>query len=105
MKNSIELRKGGTYFHVSFFDKDLSIPSIETYIYEGVDEEDENHILFKNAEGFVATNEGFGNVETYYIIYAKDKINCIVDKEHLIEWLKEEHSPRSVATEYIYKFL
>ncbi len=105
MKNVIELKKGGTYFHVAFFDKELSIPCIETYIYEGVDEDNENEVLFKNAEGVVATNEGIQNVETYYISYPKDAIHTIVDKEHLIEWLKEEHSPKLVATEYEYKFL
>jgi hypothetical protein len=101
----IELRKGQAYFHVAFFDKDLSIPSIETYIYEGVDEEDDNRILFKNAEGFVAANEGIENVETYYISYEKDNINTIVDKEHLIEWLRREHSPQLVAADYEYKCL
>ena len=105
MNNVIELRKGETYFHVAFFDKELSIPSIETYIYEGEDEEDENQVLFMNAEGFVGAAEGLNNIETYYITYAKDKINTIVDKKHLIEWLKERHSPQLVATEYEYKFL
>ena len=105
MRNVIELRKGGTYFHVAFFDKILSIPSIETYIYEGVDEEDENQILFINAEGYLAAQVGLENVDTYYISYAKNELNTIVDKEHLICWLQEEHSPRMVATEYVYKFL
>lgn len=105
MKNVIELKKGETYFHVAFFDKELTIPSIETYIYEGIDEEDENKILFKNAEGFVADNEGIENVETFYICYEKGRINTIVDKDHLIEWLHEEHSPQQVATVYEYKYL
>lgn len=105
MKNVIELRKGEAYFHVAFYDKELSIPTIETYIYVGEDEEDESHILFMNAEGFVAANENIDDIETYYITYPKNNINCIVDKKHLIEWLKEEHSPQLVATEYDYKFL
>ena len=105
MKNVIELKKGNFYFHVAFFDKELSIPSIETYIYEGLDKDNENEVLFKNAEGVVAASEGRNNVETHYIIYPKDKIYTIVDKEHLIDWLKREHSPKLVATEYEYKFL
>ena len=105
MKNVKKIKKGETYFHVTFFDKELSIPSIETYVYDGADEEDENQILFKNAEGFVAASEGSENIETYYISFEQDKINCIVDKEHLIEWLKEEHSSQLVATEYVYKIL
>ena len=101
----IELRKGEAYFHVAFFDKDLSIPSIETYIYKGVDEEDQNRIIFTNAEGVVAANEGIEDVDTYHISYEKGYINNIVDKERLIEWLKEEHSPQRVAREYEYEFL
>ena len=105
MKNVIELWKGETYFHVAFFDKELSVPAIETYIYIGEDDEEENHILFMNAEGFVAQNENIENIETYYISYEKGKINTIVNKNFLIEWLKEEHSPQQVATKYEYKFL
>lgn len=81
------VKDGEVYFHVVFFDKGLSIPSTETYIYEGVDEEDENQILFKKAEGYVTANEGYENVETYYIGYEKRNINTIVDKERFIEWL------------------
>jgi hypothetical protein len=105
MRNVIELKKGETFFHVAFFDKELSIPTIETYIYMGEDEQDENQVLFMGAECFVRGNEGLDNDEIYYITYAKDNIFSIVDKEHLIGWLKREHSPRLVATEYEYKFL
>ncbi|MBL1142009.1 MAG: hypothetical protein HND53_08275 [Proteobacteria bacterium] len=105
MKDVIELRKGETYFHVAFFDKELSIPTNKTYIYVGEDEENDSHVLFMNAEGFVAEKEGIKDIETYYISYEKNNINTIVDKEHLIERIKEEHSPQQVATEYEYKFL
>ncbi|MCP3893949.1 MAG: hypothetical protein GY706_04885, partial [Bacteroides sp.] len=99
MKSVIELRRGCPYFHVAFFDRGLRIPSIETYIYEGIDEEDENSVLFINAEGFVQKSEDLKEGETHYISFPLDKINGIVDKNHLIEWLNAEHSVKSVATE------
>ena len=105
MENIIELKNGKTYFHVAFYDKDLSIPSIETYIYVGIDEEDKTRVLFKNAEGYVADKEGIKDVETYYISYEKGKINTILDKKHLIEWLRDKHSPRKVASTYEYRYL
>ena len=105
MENVIELKEGGIYFRVTFFDKKLSIPSIETYIYKGVNDYEQSEVLFINAEGFVAAKEGIENVETYYISYPKNKIFNIVDKERLFEWLKEERSPKLVGKRYEYKFL
>jgi len=100
MSDTITLVKGKTYYHAVFFDKDLSIPSIETYIYEGWDEEDGH--LFINAEGYVAKQEGINDIEAYYIFFAKGTVMCIFDKEHLIEWLQEEHSPKLIGKTYEY---
>jgi hypothetical protein len=105
MKRVIELKRGCFYFHVAFFDQELRIPSIETYIYEGIDEEDENCVLFINAEGYVQKYENLKEGEAHYISFPLDKINGIVDKDHLIEWLNEEHSVKSVATDYEYRLL
>jgi hypothetical protein len=105
MRDIIELKKGCTYFHVAFFYRELKIPSIETYIYEGIDEEDTNSVLFINAEGFVKISEISKEGEVHYISFPLDNINGIVDKDHLIEWLNEEHGVKSVATEYEYKLL
>ena len=55
MSEVIELIKGQTYYRAAFFDKNLSIPSVDTYIYEGC--EDEHGHLFINAEGHVAIIE------------------------------------------------
>jgi hypothetical protein len=105
MENVIELKEGGIYFRVTFFDKNLSVPSIETYIYDGENEYEQNEVLFINAEGYVAAKEGIENIETYYISYPKDNIFNIVDKERLFEWLKHEHSPKLVGKHYEYIFL
>ena len=100
MTDVIKLEKGKPYFRAVFFDEDLSIPSIETCIYDGWDEE--NGHLFINAEGYVAEKEGIKDVEKYYIGFEKGTVMCILDKEHLIEWLQDEHSPKLPGKSYEY---
>ena len=56
MRDVIELRKSEVYYRAVFYDKDLAIPSIETYIYHSYDEA-HGH-LFMNASGYVSLKEG-----------------------------------------------
>ena len=100
MADVIELKKGGIYFRAVFYDRDLSIPSIESYVYEGFDQE-HGH-LFIDAAGHVARENGAENPTAHYVSFEKDTEMCILDKEHLIKWLQEEHSPRRPGRDYKY---
>ncbi len=99
----IELRKGGIYFHAAFFDRELSVPCINTFIYEGYDKADGH--LFRDAASYVEAQEGDEPSDGDYICFPEKEIHEILDKEHLVEWLKEEHSPRQVGRTYEYKVI
>jgi len=101
MLDVIELIKGKVYYRAVFYDTELSIPSIETYIYDGYDEE-HGH-LFINASGYVARQEGDQDPDIHFISFAPGTEMCILDKQRLIEWLQEEHSPRKPGIFYDYK--
>ena len=103
MTDVIELKKGELYFLVGFFDNELQIPSIGTYIYEGLDDAEDKIHLFIDAIGHLnragqSTEEG-----GQYISFPEGKITGIVDKKRLIEWLRQEHSLKHVGTTYEYK--
>ena len=100
MSDVIELIKGQTYYWAAFFDKNLSIPSIDTYIYEGC--EDEHGHLFINAEGHVAKIEGTEDADTHFIAFEIGSRMDMLDKQRLIEWLEDDHNPQQVAKSYTY---
>jgi hypothetical protein len=87
--NEIRLVKGEVYFYCTFYDKDLKIPSISTFIFEGV--EDEYGYIFRNANG----EEGLYSFEI-------GEMNSVLDHEQLSLWARKEHSPRIMAEEYTY---
>lgn len=98
MDNIIYLKKGDIYFSVGFKDPELTIPIIETYVYEGPDPEEgeDSHLLY----GL----DGDGN--GYYLLFnTKKDIDVILDKKGLSEWLLEDHSPRKARKSYAYKTL
>jgi hypothetical protein len=101
MRDVIELRKGDVYFRAVFYDAELSIPSIETYVYHGQD--DEGGHLFVNASGYVEKMEGVEEPDIYYLSFEPGTQMCILDRVRLIEWLQEEHSPKGVGTSYDYR--
>lgn len=101
MSEVIDLIEGGTYYKIGFFDKELTIPSIETYIYDGIDSE-HGH-LFINAAGHVARVEGIEDTETFWFSVEDEEKMDMLDKQKLIEWLADEHSPQLVAKSYKYK--
>ena len=100
MTDVIELKKGSIYFRAAFFDSELRIPSIETYIYEGLDEED--GYTFISASGFVALETKQKTEDPHYICYPDNDISAILDKKNLIKWLQESHNPQQVAREFVY---
>lgn len=98
--STIFLRKGEVYFCVGFFDPDLQIPCIATYIYCGVDGLDH---LFMNAEGYLAKQAGESCENAHYISYKAGKLRGMLDRENLISWLQEEHCPEKVGHTYHYQ--
>jgi hypothetical protein len=98
--NIIELRKGGVYFSAWFFDQNLSITSIRTYIYERFDEK-HGH-MFIDAESHLEISADKNDVEACYICFPESKIRGILDLKNLIKWLQEEHSPRLVGKSFQY---
>jgi len=96
---TILLREGEIYFIVGFFDRDLSVPCISTYVYCGMEGTDH---LFMNAEGYLARQTDDGAAEAHYISYKDGKITSVLDRENLISWLKAEHSPQLPGRSYAY---
>ncbi len=90
MDNIIYLQKEGVYFYVGFLDSELTIPSIETWIYVGYDES-HGHI-------FKGTDE-----EDELFCFPKGIHSNVLDHEALSGWLLEEHSPTIIAKEYVYE--
>ncbi len=92
MDNTIYLKKNEVYFFASFLDQDLKIPSIETWIYEGLDPDD-GHI-FKDASD-----------TTKKYCFPDGITSSILDRKALSDWIVEDHSPKKVGKEYVYKSL
>ena len=92
MSDAIELIKGDIYYYVAFYDKNLCIPWIKTYIYEG--HEEEHGHLFINAAGHVAEIEKIEEPDIHYIAYEDESLMYMLDKQRLIDWLNEEHGPQ-----------
>ncbi len=101
MNRVIELRKEGIYYFAVFFDRELSIPSIDTYVYEGYDKTDGH--LFLDAASYLEIASEKGGVDGQYLCFPDGEIEGMLDKEHLVEWLQEEHSPRLVGRSFEYK--
>ena len=89
MSNEILLKKGNVYFYAGFADSELTIPVIETWIYEGWEDED-GHIF-----------QDIDSTEQY--CFPKGINSDVLDKRALSEWLLEEHSPRTIGKDYVYK--
>ena len=100
MSRVVKLWKGATYFHVAFFDRNLRIPSVNTYIYDGFD--DQHGHLFHSAASHVAQQEGENPDDGHYLSFPDGEIHGILDKSQLIDWLAMEHGPKQVAPEYEY---
>ena len=101
MRKIIELKKGETYYRAVFYDSDLSIPCIETYIYEYYHQK-HGHIFLK-ASTYVDKIEGNENPDIHHIAFAHGTEMCILDKKHLIKWLQEDHNSCEPSTFYDYK--
>lgn len=92
MKSVIYLKKDAVYFYAAFLDEDLTIPSIETWIYKGLDPKDGH--LFEDASD-----------EKKQYCFPEGIKSDILDHKALSGWLLEKHSPKKVGKEYEYKNL
>ena len=92
MEKIITLVEGNIYFYVGFFDKELSQPCISTLEYAGKDKDPEIGHLFLR----------LGSED--YLSFTSNKLDSILDKEHLIKWLQANHSHKSVKETYVYKY-
>jgi hypothetical protein len=90
MSNVILLKKGSVYFCAGFMDENLTIPNIQTWVYMGSDPED-GHIFESTC----------GEKEQY--CFPSGISSNVLDNKALSEWLLEEHSPKNVGREYVYK--
>ena len=100
MNGVIELKEEQVYFYAGFYDSELTIPTIETWVYVGRDED--KSFLFQDAASHVARHEGTEHVEGSLFSFPEDEIGGVLDKAHLIQWLSEEHSPTQVGRSYKY---
>jgi hypothetical protein len=89
MDEVIYLKKGGTYFYVSFMDEELKVPDIKTYIFQGVAED---------CYHFIDVTSGSDN-----IFFEINQVFNIYDCAALSRWLLEEHTsskPKSLEFRY-----
>ncbi len=100
MDGVIELQVGRFYFYVMFYDDELTVPSIETFVYIGRDDDDS--FIFQDAESYLAHQGGEEDVQGALFAFPESNLNGIVDKPHLIQWLVEDHSPAKVGRSYKY---
>ena len=99
MVTKINLIVGEVYYHAAFYDPELSIPSISTYVYEGYDEE-HGH-MFIDAEGYLEKKQGEElSDDAHVICYPDGSVASMIDKENLIAWLEIDHSPSSIGETY-----
>ena len=99
----IELRKGATYFSIGFFDRDFKLPTIETYVYVGPNDDGEKGYLFMDAAGHLERRKNPNSRVAHYLFLDENAKGGIVDLKHLIQWLEEEHSPKTVGKSYEYR--
>ena len=97
----IELRKGRTYFHAMFYDVGLTFHKIDTFVYIGRDTDGSHQ--FQDAASYAAQQESTNVDEIEVYRFSDDDLSGVVDKEHLIEWLQDEHSTSSVGPTYEYR--
>ena len=82
-------------------DSGLTLPKIDTVVYTGRDEDGVH--LFQDAASHAAQQQGVDADEIIIVGFADDNLCGIVDKDHLIEWLQDEHDTKSVGPTYKYR--
>lgn len=100
MKKTTIFRKGEVYFSVGFFDPELTLPMIETYVYVGIENDE---FLFIDVTGHMLEPGGEMPESAHYLALQKNNKSSMLDRESLIEWLAVEHtSKRPAPFEYEY---
>ena len=97
------LEPGKPYFIVGFYDKEFIYPVISTYVFLGVDvfEEKEpnepTEYCFQDGASFGEhgnlNNSSPEASDAEFVILNREQLDMVVDKEGLVEWLQEVHSP------------
>ena len=91
MTDVIQLKKGEIYYLVGFYDSELKLPSIGTYIYEGLDEEEDRSHLFIDAIGFLNRTGESKEEGGHYVSFPQGKLTGILTEtdflKHLISFL------------------
>lgn len=100
MMATIVLKKGGVYFRVGYMDPALSIPIIETYIYDG--KQGDDHSFVSATVGYEYREEPQPEIP-HCICFREGEIRSIVDKANLIEWLRKDQTPGTVAMSHDYR--
>jgi hypothetical protein len=91
-----DLIVGESYFVVGFVDRNLTIPSISTFVYLGygaLGVESAGQYCFQDAQSAITDIEDANEQsEKNYIALAEESLDQIADKLGLINWLQSEHS-------------
>jgi len=91
-----ELIIGEVYFIVGYVDRNLTTPSIGTFIYLGIgvlDTESDGKYCFQDAYSFLAEPEE--NVQPSSLTLSEDALDMVADKLGLVAWLQSEAVPRT----------
>lgn len=96
----IELRIGQPYFHAMFYDDGLTVPKIDTLVYVGRDAN--GAYKFQDAASYTAQQEGAHVDEIEVCRFADGDLSEVVDRTHLVDWLRDEHSTSLIGPTYKY---
>lgn len=81
------------YFLVGFVDSNLTVPSVDTFIYIGLGArgvESEGKHCFQDAHSFLGEPEE--QSEATYVAIGEESLDMVADKPGLVRWLQSEHS-------------
>lgn len=84
---------GEPYFLVGFVDRNLTVPSVGTFVYLGLgalDAGSEGRHCFQDTHSFLSEPDEQG--EPSYVALGEDSLDMVADKPGLIRWLQSEHS-------------
>lgn len=88
VNRTIRLIKGEVYFYCTFYDSDFTYPCIQTFIYDGVDEEFGH--MFKNL-----------SEDNAFYTFPIGEIHGIYDKQKMSDWVMKLHND-NLEYEYVY---
>ena len=84
-----------------FYDGALTFPKIDTLVYIGRDTD--GAYQFQDAASYSAQQDGEQVDGGDVCLFSSDALTDILDKEHLVDWLQDEHSAAMVGPTYQYR--